>query len=224
MKIVFLGDSLTWGGYGGNFVEELRPLLPEHELINMGEGGNTVLNLLRRLDEVLALKPDAVFVMIGGNDAISFIQPGTRTYYRNAQGIEDGTVTIDQYETGYRELLTQLQAAHIVTWMGLTPIEYNPLVVETMKQYNERAREVARSMNVPTLDLLAALNPPTIPERPNLEIGFILTIGSRQKRKWKDYEGDQKRGGFTYTFDGLHLMPETAKRVAQLIAEFIKSN
>ncbi|MDZ4764787.1 MAG: GDSL-type esterase/lipase family protein [Chloroflexota bacterium] len=223
MKIALLGDSLTWGGYGGNYVEALRPLLPQHELINAGEGGNTVLNLLRRLDRVLESQPDGVFVMIGGNDAISFCQPGTRSYYRNAQKIDGGIVTIDQFEAGYRDLLTRLQLAQIVTWIGLTPIEYNPLVVETMQQYNARAASAARTFGVPTLDLLAALNPPTIPARSDLDINYILTIGSRAKRGWNDYAGERARGGFSYSFDGLHLTPEGAGRVAQLISAFIDS-
>ncbi len=29
MRLVFLGDSLTWGGYGGNFVDKVAGLLPQ---------------------------------------------------------------------------------------------------------------------------------------------------------------------------------------------------
>jgi lysophospholipase L1-like esterase len=223
MKIAFLGDSLTWGGYGGNFVEAARPLLPQHTLINAGQGGNTVLNLLRRLDRVLEVQPDGVCVMIGGNDAISFCQPATRSYYRKAQQIDGGVVTIDQFEVGYRELLTRLQVAQIVTWVCLPPVEYNPLVAATFQQYNARAAAVARAFGVPTLDLLAALNPPTIPPRPDLDIQYILTIGAREKRGFSDYAGERARGGFSYSFDGLHLTPDGAARVAVLIADFIGS-
>ena len=68
--------------------------MPEHELINAGVGGNTVINLLRRVDEdVLSHQPDAVFLMVGGNDAISNNQPKTRSYYRQAMGIPKGVVT-----------------------------------------------------------------------------------------------------------------------------------
>ena len=78
MKIVFLGDSLTWGGYGGDFVAEVDRRLPQHTIVNAGVGGNTVINLLNRLDSVLDQEPDGVFVMVGGNDAISYSQPQTR--------------------------------------------------------------------------------------------------------------------------------------------------
>jgi lysophospholipase L1-like esterase len=222
MKIVCLGDSLTWGGYGGSYVEELRRLLTKHEFINAGYGGNTVVNLLRRLDkDVLAQQPDGVFILIGGNDAVSYCQPKTRSYYRQAQGIEDGFITLDQFDAVYRSLLEQLQLAHVVAWVGLPPAEYNPLIVETLCAYNARAAEAARAYGVPSLDLLAALNPPHIPDRPNLDIGYILTIGSREKQGWSDYEGERARGGYSYTFDGMHLTPDSAKRVAKLIAGMI---
>jgi lysophospholipase L1-like esterase len=124
MKIVFFGDSLTWGGYGGSYFNELKTLLPDHELINAGDGGNTVLNLLRRLDDdVLSHQPDGVFVMVGGNDAISYSQPGTRQYYRQVQKIEDGVVMPEQFAQAYRELLTRLQLAHTLVWVGLPPSE-----------------------------------------------------------------------------------------------------
>ena len=42
MRIVFLGDSLTWGQYGGDFVAEVAKRLPEHETLNAGVGGDTV--------------------------------------------------------------------------------------------------------------------------------------------------------------------------------------
>lgn len=225
LKIVCFGDSLTWVGYGGSYFEELVRLLPEYELINAGEGGNTIINLLRRADnDVLAQQPDAVFLMVGGNDAVSYSQPKTRSYYRQAMNIEDGVVTPEQFEQAYRDLLTKLQLAHVVVWIGLEPNEYNPETVAALHDYNTRIKTIARSFNVPVLDLMEAFPPGDVPDRQPLGIEFILTIGAREKRGWTDYESARAAGDFTFTFDGLHLMPETAKQVAELIADFIREN
>ena len=60
MRIIFLGDSLTWGGYGGNFVDVVTQLMPEHDIINAGVGGDTAINIERRLgDELDEHQPDA---------------------------------------------------------------------------------------------------------------------------------------------------------------------
>lgn len=221
MKITFLGDSLTWGGYGGNFVKEVASRLPQHEIINAGIGGNTVVNLLRRLDAVIAQKPDGVFVMVGGNDAISYSQPDSRPYYKKAQALPDGMVTPVLFEQTYRELLTQLQLEHIQTWVGLPPSEYNPEVVQTTGAYNDLARAVARALNIPVLDLMAQFTPDKIKARPALSIKFIDTIGQRERSGWDDFEGEKERQGYTFTFDGLHLTPDAARRMGGIIAEFL---
>jgi lysophospholipase L1-like esterase len=224
MKLVFLGDSLTWGGYGGNFVAEVTKRLPDHTIVNAGEGGNTVINLLSRLDSVLEQKPDGIFVMCGGNDAISYSQPDTRKYYRRVQKIPDGIVTPEMFAQNYRDLLTRIQLAYMQAWIGLPPLEYNPDTVAALKQYNSLAHDAADSLNIPVLDLMAHLAPEQIPSRPPLNQAFINLIGQREKSGWSDYESEQKRGGYTFTFDGLHPTPEAAQRVAQLVVEFLEQH
>jgi lysophospholipase L1-like esterase len=221
MKIVFLGDSLTWGGYGGNFVTEVEKLLPAYTIVNAGQGGNTVLNLLNRLDEVLAGEPDGIFVMVGGNDAISFSQPGTRRYYEQVQNVLGGLVTPEQFAQNYRNLLTRIQLAHVLAWVGLEPSEYNPEVVAAVQKYNVLAREAAVSLNIPVLDLMADFPPTNAQTRPALSQADINLIGKRTSTGWSDYETERVRGGYTFTFDGLHFMPEAAKRAAEIIVKFI---
>jgi len=223
LKIVLFGDSLTWGGYGGSYVDALRRLLPEHQFVNAGVGGNTVINLLRRLErDVLEVQPDAVFVLVGGNDAVSYSQPKTRSYYRQAQDIPETFVAPDRFEASYRDLLTALHAAQIVTWVGLEPNEYNPTTVAALRDYGARVIRVARALNVPVLDLMEALPPGDVPDRPDLDIGYILTIGGREKRGWDDFEGARANGGYTWSFDGMHPTRDGAHLIAESIADFIR--
>lgn len=221
MKLICFGDSLTEGVYGGSYVDALRRKHTQHTIVNAGAGGSTVLNLLRRLDTVIADAPDAVFIMIGGNDAISYTFPGTRSYYRKVHAIPDGVVTPDQFAQAYRELLERLHLAHVLTYIGLPPTEYNPQTVAAFRHYNALATEAARAFGVPVLDLLGIMLPPIIPDRPPLNIDTILTIGMRVKRGWRDYERARAAGGFTFTFDGLHLTPEAADTLADHIGRFI---
>ena len=222
MKIAFLGNSLTWGGYGGSFVAELQKRLPQHKIINAGEGGNTVINLLGRLDTVLADEPDGIFVMGGGNDAISNIYPDTRPYYKKAQAIPDGIVTPEQYAQTYRDLLTQIQMRHTLAWVGLPPLEYSRELVEELGRYNALAREAAQALNIPVLDLMSEFVPADIPERPPLTLKEINLIGEHMQSGWSDYDSAQQAGGYTFTFDGLHPTPESASRIAGLVIDFLK--
>lgn len=222
MKLIFLGDSLTWGGYGGNFVAEVAHRLPDHTIVNAGEGGDTVINLLNRLDGVLEQQPDGIFVMVGGNDAISYTQPETRRYYRRAKKIPDGIVTPEIFAKTYRDLLTHIQLKHVLTWVGLPPIEYNPEVVKAVRQYNQLASQATKAFNIPVLDLMTRFAPGKIPDRPPLNQDVINLIGERSRSGWSDFETERQRGGFTFTFDGLHLMPDTAEQIAKIIVDFLE--
>lgn len=223
MRIVFLGDSLTWGGYGGNFVKWVAEAMPEYEIINAGVGGDTVVNLLRRLESVLeSHAPDAVFVMVGGNDATSYTMPKTRGYYRKAKQLEEGMVTPEEFEATYRELLLQLQVNLVQAFVGLAPTEYSAELVKAKQDYNTRAQRVAESLNIPVLDLDTPFTPETPIERPEVDIAFIQQIGDRASSGWDDYESERARWGYTYTFDGMHILPTTAEPFAQRIVAFLR--
>ncbi|MGQ1911073.1 GDSL-type esterase/lipase family protein [Marinifilum sp. RC60d5] len=60
-RIAFLGDSLTEGGKWDVF-------FPNHELCNYGVSGEKSVEILSRLDQVLAEKPNQIFLMMGIND------------------------------------------------------------------------------------------------------------------------------------------------------------
>jgi lysophospholipase L1-like esterase len=185
-------------------------------------GGDTILNLLQRLDaDVLSHEPDGVFVMCAGNDAISYIYPDVRKYYRRSKDVPEGTVTPELYAQSYRELLTRLQVAHVQTWVGLSPSEYSPELFDTVRQYNDLAGETARALNIPVLDLMPSFKAEIIPSRPPLTMDTIRLIGQREMSGWNDYENEQQRNGYQYTFDGLHLTPKAAAQLAEIIVEFL---
>lgn len=222
MRIICFGDSLTWGKYGGSYVDELARLLPQHTFINAGIGGDTVINLLARVDRhVISREPDGVFMMVGGNDAVSHTYPATRPYYARSKMIPGGIVMPDQFESAYREVLTHLQSAHILTWVALEPMEYDSVLDAALRDYNVRAAGVAAGLRVPVLDLPAQLVPPKLPVRPPLGMDTINLIGRRGSEGWDDYEAECQRYGYTFTFDGLHPTPAGARRLAELIAAFI---
>ena len=60
-KIVFLGDSIT------DFVN-FAEVLPSYDIINRGIAGDTTSGVLKRLPEVIRLRPGKLFLLIGTND------------------------------------------------------------------------------------------------------------------------------------------------------------
>lgn len=226
MKLVFLGDSLTWGQYGGDFVAAVSEQFPNDTIINAGVGGDTVVNLYRRLEDVLSMhQPDALFVMVGGNDAVSYLYPVTRPYYQGSiKNIENGTVDPETFRRTYRELLTDLQLHHVQTFVGLAPTEYNAELVQMKRRYNQIAREVAASMTIPVLDLDRQFSPEQPIKREGVTLDFIREIGQRHSSGWQDYDTERVRWGYRHTFDGMHLMPEAAQQMAASIVEFLREH
>src|SRR6516165_4975158 len=74
--IVCFGDSITSGGVGPNgYVTLLQKRLPGRNVVGAGISGNTVNELLDRIDrDVIARNPETVVVEVGVNDA-RFIRP-----------------------------------------------------------------------------------------------------------------------------------------------------
>lgn len=62
-KIVFLGDSLT------DYMK-FDELVPDLTIKNRGIAGDTTSGVLKRLDEVISLKPSKLFILIGTNDIV----------------------------------------------------------------------------------------------------------------------------------------------------------
>lgn len=224
MRIVCLGDSLTWGRYGGSYVDALARLKPQHTWLNAGVGGDTVVNLLRRLEsDVFAHSPDAVLVMIGCNDAISSVYPATRPYFQHSKKVPGGLVSLDAFGYAYRDLLEQLQLSHLEGWVVLEPAEYSSALDEALRAYNQRARAAAETLSLPVLDLYTAMRPTAFVERPPLGLDTIQLIGRRGQAGWDDYEAERLRGGYHFTFDGLHPTPDGAVQIAEWINPFIPS-
>lgn len=66
-KLICFGDSLT---HEGVYVKELQRLLPDNAVINAGRGGDkTPWALTRFQKDVLDVKPDALLIFLGTNDA-----------------------------------------------------------------------------------------------------------------------------------------------------------
>ena len=59
--VVFVGDKLTEAGAWSEW-------LPDLEVVNLGHAGDTTTDVLERLEEVIALQPGAVVLLIGTND------------------------------------------------------------------------------------------------------------------------------------------------------------
>lgn len=127
-KVVAFGDSLVFGvgaSAGNDFVSVVSQRLGV-EIINKGKSGDTTGEALARVDEVLALEPGVVIVLLGGNDVLRRI-PKKETFKNLSLIIERlqsagavvfllgvrGGILSDGYESDYHTLAKKYHTAYV---------------------------------------------------------------------------------------------------------------
>ena len=114
--VACIGDSITHGRIGFNWVDTLRTRLPAHHFVNAGINGNVAWQVNERLDPVLACKPDIAIVLIGTNDAMASHNPDWGARYKRSNKLPE-VPTLDGYATQLETLLRRLSdVPHVAVW------------------------------------------------------------------------------------------------------------
>lgn len=178
-RVVFLGDSITQAGVQpGGYISLMRNALSlagksaDYELIGAGISGNKVPDLQKRLDsDVLAKKPDLVFVYIGINDVWHFSTQ------------KEGGTSKDRFEAGLQDVVSRIRktGAQVVV---CTPTMIGEKGDGTNEQdamldaYAAISRKVAQQNKLPLCDLRAAFtNYLKINNPDNAEKGVLTSDG-----------------------------------------------
>jgi acyl-CoA thioesterase-1 len=125
--IVAFGDSLVYGtgSSGGGFVRLLEQRIGR-PIENLGVPGDTSADGIERLDQVLALQPSVVILLLGGNDFLRQV-PQATTFANLAIIIErlqaDGVAVLlagvrgglirDNFAAGFEQLADQYGTAYV---------------------------------------------------------------------------------------------------------------
>lgn len=153
LRVIFFGDSITQAGVGPTgYITKMTEMLKskgqdaEYELMGAGIGGNKVYDLYLRLeDDVLAKKPDVVFIYVGINDVWHKASSGTGT-------------DPDKYVKFYEALIKKMKAQNIRV------IVCTPTVIGErndasnaqdgdLNQYSKLIREIATRNGLQLCDL-----------------------------------------------------------------------
>ena len=159
-KIIMLGDSITRRC-------EWSELLSRNDVVNQGISGDTTTGLLNRIDEIISLKPEKVFLMIGTND------------------IGEGA-PVSETLSNYQKIITKLVAANFEVFVqstlhvGKNSIERN---LRT-KELNNGLKKYCKDHDVNFIDLNSILAPEGLLLEEYSDDGVHLTGAAYLK--WKD--------------------------------------
>jgi lysophospholipase L1-like esterase len=240
VRVVFLGDSLTEGVDGVSYLRLLRERiqrderLRDVELINAGVGGDTVVNLLRRVPaDVVPQRPDWVVVFVGGNDCMTALlhrslpTPRTRRglrYWRDEKGIREA-VTPDRFRDGMRALvdtLTTRTSARVALCTPATMGE-SPRVRRWrwLDRYAEVTRLVSAERGCDLIDVRAAFVCAVADLPPRLPLSWVRAPLVRFVAAG-DWERMAALRGLRLTYDGVHMTERGAALIGDTMGAWLR--
>ena len=237
LRIVFLGDSLTEGRDGASYLALLRERVASDEalgaiqLINAGVGGDTVVNLARRLArDVAPHRPDWVVIFVGVNDhrtwQVRHIPPTRATYqswryFREEKQVRGG-VSPQRFADGLRAVVDQLALRTSARVALCTPATVGESLTSSARRlldrYADATRAVASERGCALIDLHAvfATELATLPLRPLLrrvQAHFVQA---------DDLEALASARGYHLTYDAVHFTHRGAALVADTMYAWLR--
>jgi len=230
---VCAGDSITRGSVSVDYVSTLASRLPDWDFSNAGVNGELAFNLAERLGDIIALRPDAVTVLVGTNDvnatfgfpaALGYMavkrlpeRPSQAFFRENLLGI-------------VRRLKRETRAR--VALFSIPPIgeEIGHYAYLRTEEYSGIIREIAEAEEVEYLPLRERIcayleSLPPAGRRP-LEFRRFgdasLKAGRMQRYLGKSLDEISAANRFHILVDGVHLNSHGAAMAAELAEGFLR--
>ena len=230
--IACIGDSLTHGNIGQNWVDYLRREFPNYVFLNEGINGNTAWQVIQRLDPVLQCKPDLIILLIGTNDALGSFDINSGLRYKKNNELPE-VPTLEKYKQHLNELIEKIGLQSRIVICTLPPIgeNVNSEVNKHVTLFNDFIKLIAKQKNLSLLPVSDALwsdiqfrtyplkleyNPKVIPLFRRIFGGIFHHY--LFKRSWNDIS---RAKGQWILFDHIHLNERGAEIVYELAKDFI---
>lgn len=230
-RILFAGDSLTCGNMSANYTEMVAKQLGEHyEYINAGVNADLAYNLLQRLDEIIACKPQFVSILIGTNDANATLFKENQTVYQKLKKLPQ-PATIFWYEENLCKIVERLQnetsAQIALISMPVLGENLHHKAHTHIREYVEVVKKVAQKYQVGYLPFyekhVAFLEQKPATRKQYHPNHKLIELAMFQRyilgRTWDEIA--QTHGFHTVT-DFIHLNSVGAKILAELVCEWIE--
>jgi lysophospholipase L1-like esterase len=202
-KVIFFGDSITRRGtVGDGYINQLDSICKsenksdEYQFIGSGIGGNTIGDLLNRVDSsVIQDSPDVVVIFVGVND---MGHPPNLSV----------TERLNQFEDNYNKLIavirSKLPEVSIIMCniasLNEASVNWNDTAYNGVNIFNKKIKEIASSQHVPLCDIRQAF------------VSYYIKNKS---------PGRMKSG--TLTIDGVHPSIIGNRLIANTLWKYLKS-
>jgi acyl-CoA thioesterase I len=231
---VCAGDSLTRGAVSVDYVSMLAARMPDWDFVNAGVNADLAYNLAERLDDIVALEPDAVTVLIGSNDANASFGLRSSLGYIAAKRLPERPSPLFFRENllGIVRSLKRKTRARIALF-SLPPIgeDSGHYAYLRTEDYSAIIEGIAKAEGVDYLPLHEGLcsyieSMPKAQEPPldfRRFTGAQLRAGRMQRYLGKSLDEISASNRFHILVDGIHLNSHGASMAAELAESFLRS-
>ena len=231
--IACIGDSLTHGNIGQNWVDYLRKEFPNDVFLNEGINGNTAWQVIQRLDPILQCQPDLIILLIGTNDALGSFDINSGLRYKKNNELPE-VPTLKKYKEHLNELIVKIGIQSKIAICTLPPIgeNVNSEVNKHVNLFNDYIKLIANQKNLSLLPVSDALwseiNSRTYPIKLDFNSKAMPLMMKRIlggifhhyliKKSWNDIS---RAKGQWILFDQIHLNERGAEIVYKSAKDFI---
>lgn len=230
MKILIVGDSITEGELGFDYIHLLKG---KFDVVSKGLGGETLFGMTEWLyDEVQKEEFDQIIIEIGHNDIIlpilktkgwMFKKPFEKLIYRGSIPTE----TSEDFGELYRQVITNLKqmtnAPIAVTTLGLLNENQESISAKRRIEYNRAIRKLGNLCDVIDIGEAFDFKIQLMKQADYFLNGSGLSF-LMDKKKSKDNYGANELAfdrGLYFTMDGIHLSESGAQVYNHCIEEFL---
>ncbi len=231
--VVCIGDSLTHGRVSHNYVDELDGRFSDDYLfVNAGINSELAYNVLQRIDDVIALKPDYITILIGSNDALGTLGAQSAQRYIKKWNLPQAPDR-QWFRKNLTQVVTRLQeeTRAKIALLSLPPITEN---VEhsgyvQARAYSAIIREIAQARQLAYLPLNEIL---TFALEGETRESALVFRGAERTLLYKaivshyllgqSWDSIAAENNFLFLTDFIHLNAKGGGIAADLIGAFIR--
>lgn len=226
--LLFIGDSITEGKLGINFIEMIKSKYPDFFFHNKGKGGDTLLEVTERLIKILKEDMHKYFVIIieaGHNDILlPYIkQRWPFMSIKKVTPISEMGTLLDQ---NLKTINSLTSAKIILTTLSCIGEIYNSQLNQKRRLINEQIQRVGYEYNAYIADVSTnfddiIINSSSSRYLIDSPINLAIDYFRSKKSRWADRISGKRN--LKLTIDGVHLNSKGAQIYCREISKILEN-
>jgi lysophospholipase L1-like esterase len=237
--VACLGSSTTASRGTYKWIDELekRPQNRRFRFVNLGVGGDLSFNTVRRLDRIIALRPQRIVVLIGANDIMASVFPSFRRIVRVWKRLSEEP-SPERFEANLAVIVRRLQqktnarlALSSLAPVGEDADSCHPVQArlnELTAVYNGIIREAASigcTDYIPFYEAFQERLAPATP-KPFTHFSFRSLYRDYLVREMvlrQSFDEISRSNGWQFHIDGIHLNTNGGRILTDCVQQFLDS-